>query len=568
MAETIVIKLEVDAETGKATISGLEKDVNKAAKATKGAGDNMLDLNAKIDELSGGALTGFKNFVGGAKKAINSMSKLRLVVSATGIGLLVTAAAALVEYFTNFEKPLKIVDTVMNAIGGAVNALVDSFDKLLSGDVLGFFSDVADGATDAVDATNALYEAQREIFEIQDRTIKQNAELRRTVEANLKDAADTSLSLNERLEAQEKVNVATEQLIANAQELAEAELKALNAEKDLANGFKATEEATIAVREAEAKLIDTTAALERQRQDAAKSEREIRDQDQAQKEAAFKEEKARIDDLVQARKDALAQIDTALRTANEQEVFEIRTKYAELISLARQYGQDTVELERQRKEELNALDPQSIDPIAGAMARIEGELAAEQQLQTRKIAIQNQASAEDIEIARKNAAVKKQIDQQEANAKLSIFGGLASSLSGLLGEQTAAGKATALAASLINTYQGITAALAQTTDVTPTQTLRFANAIAVGVAGFASVKKILSTKVPGGKSSGGGGAAPQAPRVGNAIGLINPNQQGEITGQSLAQGLNEQPMRAFVVSENVTNKQNLDDQIQANGQFG
>ena len=140
MAETIVIKLEVDAQTGMATVGSLEKDVNKAAKATKGASDNMLDLNAKIDSLSGGALTGFKNFVGGAKGAIKSMGVLKLAIAATGIGLLVTAAAALVEYFTNFEKPLKIVDTVMNAIGGAVmrwSSLLIFCFRVTSSDFLG-----------------------------------------------------------------------------------------------------------------------------------------------------------------------------------------------------------------------------------------------------------------------------------------------------------------------------------------------------------------------------------------------------------------------------------------------
>jgi len=566
MAETIVIKLEVDAQTGMATVGSLEKDVNKAAKATKGASDNMLDLNAKIDSLSGGALTGFKNFVGGAKGAIKSMGVLKLAIAATGIGLLVTAAAALVEYFTNFEKPLKIVDTVMNAIGGAVNALVESFDLLLSGDIFGFFGEVVDGAEAAIDATNELYEANRQIFEIQKATIVQNAELRAELEKGQKIAADTTLSLEERLKGQEAVNESSERLIENERKLAAAELRRLEAERAIENNYEARRELEIQIEQTTANLISIEAELGRQRQDAAKAEREIIAQDQAIKDTAAKTETESIAALVAARKEALAQIDAALRTANEKEVFDITTKYDELIALARKFGQDTVELERLRKEELATLENERLDSFEfDELGGFEETEATKTQIAEEQ-ALQRQWT--DERIAKETAATNKAIAKEEANAKLSIFGGLASSLSGLLGEQTAAGKATALAASLINTYQGITAALAQTTDVTPTQTLRFANAIAVGVAGFASVKKILSTKVPGGKSSGGGGAAPQAPRVGNAIGLINPNQQGEITGQSLAQGLNEQPMRAFVVSENVTNKQNLDDQIQANGQFG
>ena len=564
MAEKIVIQLEVDAKNGVATVGSLQKATTSAAKSTKDLEGGLFDVNKKLDELSGGAVSGFKNVVNGVQSGVKSMGKLKLAIAATGLGLLAIAAAALVEYFTNFEKPLKLVDTVMNAIGGAVNALVDSFDKLLSGDVLGFFSDVADGASNAVDATNRLYAAQEQIFELQKKTIVQNAELKATVEANLKDAADTSLALEDRLDAQERVNVATEQLIANERLLAAAELERLTAEKEIENNYETRRELEIQIEQTTANLINIEAALNRQRQDASKSEREIIAQDQALKDTAAKTEVERIAALVAARKEALAQIDTALRTANEQEVFEIRTKYAELISLARQYGQDTVELERQRKEELNALDPQSIDPIAEAMARIEGELGAEQAGQFAKLELRQKTNAAITADEDKNAKIQTDINKAEAMARLAVFGGLANSLAGLLGEQTSAGKAAAVAAATISTAQGVAASIGAY-GATPIGFIAAGTALATGIA---QVKTILSTKVPGGKSSGGGGAAPQAPRVGNAIGLINPNQQGEITGQSLAQGLNEQPIRAFVVSENVTNQQNLDDQIQANGQFG
>lgn len=567
MAETIVIKLEVDAQTGMATVGSIEKDVNKAAKATKDASDNMLDLNAKIDQLSGGALTGFKNFVGGAKGAIKSMGTLKLAIAATGIGLLVTAAAALVEYFTNFEKPLKVVDTVMNAIGGAVNALVDSFDKLLSGDIVGFFTDVVDGADSAIKATNELYEANLQIFEIQKRTIVQNAELRAELEKGQKIAADTTLSLEERLKGQEAVNESSERLIQNERELAAAELRRLEAERAIENNYETRRELEIQIEQTTANLINIEAELGRQRQDAARAEREIIAQDKAQKEAAAKEEQARINELVQARQDALTKIEASLRTSNEKEIFEIRSKYAELIRLAEMYGQSTVELEAKRLEELNALDPDSIDPIAQAMNRIEGELNAERMLQTEKIKIYNETSAEQLAIQKKNLEAQKVLNQQEAEAKLNVLGGLTNAVAGLLGQQTAAGKAAAIASATISTYQGAAKALA-VYGPTPIGFAALGTAVATGLL---QVKQILSTKVPGQASGGSGGGsvnAPRPPQAGSAIGLINPNEAGEITGQSLAQGLGEQPIRAFVVSESVTNQQDLDNQIQANAQFG
>lgn len=574
MAEKIVIQLEVDAKSGNATVAGLENSVNKASTATKEAGDNVLDLGTQLDKLSGGAVSTFKNFVSGAKSGIKSMGGLKAAISATGIGLLVTAAAALIEYFTNFEKPLRIVDSVMNAIGGAINAIVDSFDKLLEGDFVGFFTDVGDAAMDAVDATNALYDAEERLFNIQKRTIVQNAELRAELEAGQKIAADTTLSLQERLEGQEAVNRSSEQLIRNERELAAVELERLQAELAIENNYKARRELEIQIEQTTANLINIEAELGRQRQDAARAEREIIAQDRALKDAALKEEQERVMEYARIRKESLASIDAALRTSREQEIFETREKYNELIRLARKYGQDTVELERLRREELNALDGDTIDPITTRINELNAELEAERAQAMQSLQIRVNADDKALAAEQKNSEARRQLAKAEANAKLSAFQAVANSVAGLVGEQTAAGKAAALASAIISTYQGINAALAQTTDVTPTQTIRFANAAAVAITGFANVKKILSTKVPGGGGgsggrggAGGGSSAPRPPSIGNSIGLINPTGQGEEMGKSLSQGLSSRPMKAYVVSEDVMNGIDLENKIRSSGQF-
>ncbi len=562
MAEKVVITLEVDAKTGVATVKGMEKAIGDANQATEKASDNLLDFNKKLDELSGGAVTAFKNFVGGARKAIKSMGVLRAAAAATGIGLLVTAAAALVEYFTNFEKPLKVVDQVMNAIGGAVNALVNSFGKLLSGDFVGFFSDVADGAIEAVEATNKLYEAQLQIFEIQKRTIVQNAELRAELEAGQKIAADTTLSLEERLAGQEAVNRSSEQLIENERQLAAAELQRLEAEKDLSNNYIERRELEIQIEQTTANLISIEAELGRQRQDAAKAEREIRDQAKREEEAAAKTEKERIASLVEARKTALAEIQKALRTSTEQEIFEVNSKYDELIMLARKYGQDTVELERLRQRELRAITEENV-PID----RVETELQIERDIVQGTLQIRRDGAGALTQLAEETTNTRVKLTLGEAAAQADIYAGLTSSVAQLLGQQTAAGKAAAVAAATISTFAGAAKAI-EIYGPTPLGFAALGTAVATGIA---QVRQILSTKVPGAAGGGGGGAsvnAPRAPQAGSAIGLINPNQQGEITGSSLAQGLTEQPIRAFVVSENVTDQQDLDNQIQANAQFG
>jgi hypothetical protein len=601
MAEKVLVEIEVD-ETGAVVgFKNIEKSLDKVNDATKktskgvkNVGNDLSLVTDKIDDLSGGAVGAFKNFLSGTRSAVKGVKAWKVALASLGIGLIIIAVAALVELFTKFEGPLKAVDTVMNAIGASINAIVEGFGKLLSGDVSGFFSDVADAAIEAADATNRLYEAQRQVFEIQNRTIVQNAELRRTVEANLKNAADTSLALEERLEAQDKVNKATEQLIANEQELAAEELKVLNAELDLADGFKETEEATIAVREAQARLIETTAALERQRQDAAKSEREIVAQDKAQKEAAAKEELAQIKEIQDARKeaqkereDSLKKITEALQSENRKEVVAVQDKYAELIRLAEKYGQDTVELERLRQGELDLIrQEQALKEQEAFFKRAAVEIETKKESESAIDDIINSAIFANVEKNERElqsdkdfAKFKVDLAQQVENMKLNIASQAIGAATSLAREGSALAKGLAVAQVTFDTIRGIQSTFA-------TQAANVAAGVATGGAwpyiqaasaaafGFANVSKILSTPLSGGGGGGGGSSrggassGPSAPSVSQSIGIVAPNQGQQGIGQQIQDGLGGATIRAYAVGQDISNQQQLDRQIASNGSFG
>jgi len=95
-------------------------------------------------------------------------------------------------------------------------------------------------------------------------------------------------------------------------------------------------------------------------------------------------------------------------------------------------------------------------------------------------------------------------------------------------------KEVAVATAIIDTYKGITAALGQS----PFTPLNFINAAAVGAAGFANVRKILSTKL-GSKSADTSAAQVQAPKA--SFGLVDiPGIGGEIASQQ-APAQNLQP---------------------------
>lgn len=155
-----------------------------------------------------------------------------------------------------------------------------------------------------------------------------------------------------------------------------------------------------------------------------------------------------------------------------------------------------------------------------------------------------------------------QLEEEESDAKLmavNLASNLLSSMSSLLGENTAEGKAMAIAATTIDTiqssisaYKGMVAAVPGPVGIG----LGVAASAASVLSGMAAVKKITAVKVPGGKGGGGAPATPSmtAPQF-NVVGRSSTNQLADVMKE---QNRNEEPIRAYVVSGEVTTGQNLD----------
>jgi hypothetical protein len=169
------------------------------------------------------------------------------------------------------------------------------------------------------------------------------------------------------------------------------------------------------------------------------------------------------------------------------------------------------------------------------------------------------------------SAARVNIDKAEAAAKQALFAKTSEILNkgaDLLGKNTAAGKAMAAAAALINTYKGITAELA-TTTATPFEIgLKIANVAIIAATGFKAVKDILSVQVPGSNGGGGGGA-----QVGSAPSMTAPsfNTVGSSSTNQLAQTIGQQsqtPIKTYVTASDVTTGQALDRSIISNASIG
>ena len=171
---------------------------------------------------------------------------------------------------------------------------------------------------------------------------------------------------------------------------------------------------------------------------------------------------------------------------------------------------------------------------------------------------QEQYASEQADLtADKDAKVK--IAQLEVQQKLALYDSLSSGLaafSALAGRETAAGKALAIASATISTYTAIAKQLAAFAGV-PIPGYAIVQAIATGVAGFAAVKNIIDTPVPGGAGSSGGGGgslsfvAPPIPQIPQSVSGTRLNQTDPL--RTINEGRDS---KVFVTETDITKTQN------------
>lgn len=166
-----------------------------------------------------------------------------------------------------------------------------------------------------------------------------------------------------------------------------------------------------------------------------------------------------------------------------------------------------------------------------------------------------------------NANQQKQIEKDLALAKQQEVTNALGNIAGIVGQNSKFGKAIAIVQAIRDTYAGANKALAQG------GLFGFIGAAAVVAGGLANVKAITSTQEPTAPSfaQGGGRGAPSVstptavatPPAFNIVGASGTNQLAEAIG-----GQAQQPVKAFVVSNDVTTAQELDRNIVKGASLG
>jgi len=590
----------------KVALKDVNKEKKKANETLKESIANSKDYSGVlgiIDEKTGGAISGFTKLtssVGGATKGFNLM---KVAIIGTGIGALLIALTSLSAAFTSSEEGQNKFAKIMAVIG----SVVDNVVTLMSDLGLVIIS---------------AFENPQKAIEDFSKLIRDNIVNRFEGLLELLPALGNAVSLLFKGEFAEAGKVATNavgKVALGVEDVVGKTEAAINATKDFVNEIvkEGKIAGQIADQRAKADKLDRDLIIERANanRDRADLLNKAADKENknVQEKIGFLKEAGQIEEDITNKEIAAAQLrleakvaENAQANSTKDDLLEEANLKARLIDLetaklrkaklvtvqiatlnaearateaAEVAAQDLKDKEKEDAKKLKQKELKTLkEQIREAEAVTEDERRALElekvaEHYDRLIALAKAAglSTVDLEKSKSNAIVKitenktkeeTNLEENKTQAALGLATNLLGSLSGLAKEGSVMAKGIAVASAIMNTYQGITAALSQTTDFTPTQSVRFANAAAVGITGFANVANILKTKptqktTPSPAMGGGGGVSiPAMPPAFNIVGQSDTNQLADAIG-----GQTQQPVQAFVVSSEVTTAQELDRNI-------
>ena len=597
-------------------LKDVTKERKKANESLKEAEENAADYSGvlgTLDSKTGGLISGFSGMTKSIGNATKGMKLMKIAVIGTGIGALLIAITSLSAAFTSSEEGQNKWNKIMGIIGATVSVFTDRLASLGSG-LISLF-------TDPIETLKGFGKSIKEfVMDKVDQTVESLGFLGSAISklfkgdfsGALEDAGKGVSGLNRALNP---AVIITEALIKSTKELT----------KEILEEGKAA--GKISDQRAAADKLDRQLIVDRAEANRARAEllekAVNKEKFSLQERIGFLTEAGRLEDEITAKEIQAAKLrldakiaENALGGSTKEDLQEEATLKANLINLetakltkAKEVTSQIIALnaeaaaadkaikdqkkldddEAQAAEDLKAAELKTLkDEIKNAEAVTEDERRA---LEIEKVgqhydkliaeAKRLGLSTVKLEEAKVNALNKfnkensdNEIkwDELTSKEKGKIAADGLNNLASILGEETAAGKAAAIAAATISTFQSATdsyKSLAGIPIIGPA--LGFAAAGAAVVSGFAQVKAITKTKVPtlAGKSApSGGGGSPSAPSLGtpptipslppdfNAVGSSGTNQLADAIG-----GQSQQPVQAYVVSGDVTTAQSLDRNI-------
>ena len=529
------------------------------------------------------------------------MSNFRKALIATGVGALVTALGLLIANFDTVKKVLtnlfpslakfadfigKMVTAVTDFVG-ITNEAERSLEKLAKANAR---------SSEDIEARIKLLTAQggkeKEIYELRKKQTEDELNFLRQSLKTKGELTDEELKRFREL----KNNQILEEVEFNKQQAEAAKTAAEKAQAEREKRNAKELEAQKILDDARSKMLDEReqqlASIENNYKEKRKKLAEAGIKDDGTLEAARLQEIKAVNDKFKKEEEAkeeefqkqLNDLRTAIRLegikdenekARQQILNEFQKQREDVLANEKLTSDQKIalqlELAQQEQQQLDALQL-TIDQAyaekalmkldaemkeAEASFQIQKDLVDQKEALTREQFQNGLINEEQFNEALKGySQARIEIDKKENEAKMqnaAMAAGLLNTVSDLVGRNTAAGKATAIAATTIDTYLGAQKAYtSQLIPGDPSSPIRAAIAAAIAVAGgIKNVREIVKTKVPG----GGAASAP-------SISATAPSGVPQVPtiGSSPITALGEamkpaQPLRAYVVESEVTGTQ-------------
>jgi hypothetical protein len=150
----VKVKLTVDSTDAKKGVDDVTKSAKKLDKEVGEVSKSSANLGGSIDTMTGGALSSLKKFAGGLKTVALGFRGIGGAIAASGIGLIVITIAAITAAFKSTEEGQNKFAKIMGVIGALTSVLVDR--------LAAFGTAVMDAFTNPVEAIKGMGTAVKE----------------------------------------------------------------------------------------------------------------------------------------------------------------------------------------------------------------------------------------------------------------------------------------------------------------------------------------------------------------------------------------------------------------------
>jgi hypothetical protein len=559
MAQEINIDINVkakDAEKNLQTVGVGLKGIQEGAKA---AGKSMFSLNAIFKgvgaaKLFDAVLNTLKDTFFSNQKVVDTFATATTALKLAFNDLFVfieSNIGTVVGFFKDiFENPVEnlkalgksIKDNLIERFNSALEVLgylSEAIVKVFEGDFKGAFDSVKEAGKEYVDVLTGVDDTVDKVVE----TTKEVIEATTEYTTSIIDQAEEITKLNNLNKIARAENAG---IIEDYDRQAEIQ-------RQLRDDTRLTVEERIVANEELARILkEQQELMETNAQIAvAAAEAELAlDEDNIDLKVALIEAENELA-AVKARVTGLTSEQLTNQAALEKELIDLKTSEAqgiqEVAQITKLANAELIDNEVIRLEKLKEIE---------AAERIEIEKTLQTRIDSFKVGTQERVNAEN-ELAKfqaESTARENKRDKEIADAKVAAVSGALGAIAGLVGQNSKFGKAIAITQAIIDTYAGANKALAQG------GLFGFIGAASVVAAGIANVKNITASKEPSppsfAKGAAGGSVPTPAISTPPAFNVVGATAESQLA-QTIA-GAQQKPVRAYVVSTDVSSQQALD----------